>query len=218
MAVLAAAAVFTGFAPTYFLKGLYGTPALSGLLHVHGGFFTAWIVLLLVQTTLVAAQRTDLHRRLGVAGGVLAVLMTVLAYLVSIDAARRGSSIPGMSPLAFLVIPMATVVVFPSLVGAALWLRRRPDFHKRLMLLATTELLTAGIGRLPMLAASGPLGFFGVANLFIVAMALYDVATLRRVHPATLWGGLFLIVSQVVRVVLTASTSWLALAGWLVGT
>ncbi len=122
-----------------------------------------------------------------------------------------------MSPLAFLAIPMATVVVFPSLVGAALWLRRRPDFHKRLMLLATTELVVAGIGRLPVVATSGPLAFFGISDLFIVAMAAYDVATLRRVHPATLWGGLFLIVSQAVRTVMTASASWQALAGWMVG-
>ena len=216
VAVAAAVTIFFGFAPTYYLKPLYGTQALSGLLHLHGALFTSWIVLLVAQVSLVAARRTDVHRRLGVAGGVLAGVMTVLAYLVSVDAARRGSTIPGMSPAAFLAIPLATVVVFPSLVGAALWFRRRPDIHKRLMIISTAELLPAGIGRLPAMANAGPLGFFGGADLLVVLTAVYDLAVLGRVHRATLWGGLFLIGSQVVRVLVTGTAGWSSFAGWLV--
>jgi hypothetical protein len=217
IAAAAAITVFAGFAPTYFLKQVYGTPALSGLLHVHGAAFSSWIVLLIVQTMLVAAGRTDIHRRLGVAGGVLAAGMTVLAYFVSVDAARRGSTIPGMSPLAFLAIPFATVVVFPSVVSAALWYRRRPDIHKRLMVVSTAELLPAAVGRLPFVVNAGPLGFFGGADLVIVAIAIYDYATLRRLHPATLYGGLFIIASQVIRVLVTASPAWTSFAQWLLG-
>jgi hypothetical protein len=72
MAIVAALTVFVGFAPTYFLKALFGAPSLSPLLHVHGLLFTSWIVLLAAQTALVAGRRTDVHRRLGLAGGVLA--------------------------------------------------------------------------------------------------------------------------------------------------
>ena len=206
---------FYGFSPTYFLKQ-DGTPPLSVLLHFHGAIFSSWIVLLIVQTSLIAARRTDLHRRLGVAGGVLAAVMTVLAYRASIDAARRGSSIPGMSPMAFMAIPLGTVVVFPSLVGAALWFRRRSDVHKRLMLISTAELLPAAFGRMPILLNSGPLGYFGTADLLVVLVAIYDLVTLGRVHRATLWGGLFLIASQVGRTLVTGSASWASFAGWLI--
>ena len=216
MAVLAAAVVFTGFAPTYYLKGVFRTDALSPLLQVHGALFTAWILLLVTQTTLVAARRTDVHRRLGVGGGVLAVVMMVAAVLVSIDGARRGAAPPGIPPLAFLVVPLATVVVFPVLIGAAFWLRRQPDAHKRLMVIGTAELVTAGVGRLPGVSAGGPLAFFGVTDLFIVVLWTYDYMTRGRVHPAALWGGLFYIASQPLRLALGGTSAWLAFATWLV--
>ena len=216
MAITAAAAVVGGFGPTYYFKRWSGTPPLSSLLHLHGALFTSWLVLLITQIALVAARRTDVHRRLGIAGGALAVVMTVLAYIVSIDAARRGSTIPGMSAEAFMAIPMATVAVFPALVGAALWFRRRSDVHKRLMLLATAELIVAGVARLPVISTSGPLAFFGVSDLFLVAMAIYDIRTLGRVHRATLWGGAFLLLSQVVRVLLTGLPAWESMARALI--
>ena len=80
--MLAAVVVFAGFAPTYFLQRVFGTPELSPLLHVHGFLFSSWIAWSVVQTTLVAARRTDIHRRLGVAGAALATAMMVLAVLV----------------------------------------------------------------------------------------------------------------------------------------
>ena len=74
ISVIIAATVFAGFAPTYFLKSYFASPPLMPLLHLHGLVFTSWIVLLLTQTTLVAANRTDIHRRLGIVGGVIAVI------------------------------------------------------------------------------------------------------------------------------------------------
>src|SRR5687768_18330417 len=74
MAVAFVITVFAGFARTYYLRPYFGAPALTPLLHLHGVIFTSWLALLLVQTTLVAANRTRIHRRLGVAGAVIAVL------------------------------------------------------------------------------------------------------------------------------------------------
>src|SRR3712207_2906720 len=74
MAVAAAAVVFAGFARTYYLKPYFGTPSLTPLLHLHGVLFTSWIVLFVVQTTLVAVRRVNVHRRLGAVGGAVAVL------------------------------------------------------------------------------------------------------------------------------------------------
>ena len=205
--------VFAGFAPTYYLKSAYGTRELPLLFHVHGAAFTAWMLLLIVQTSLVAAGRTPLHRRLGVAGGVLAASMTVLALLMAIDNGRRATN---DTSLGFMIVPMGTVVVFPALVGAALWWRRNPATHKRLMMIATMELIAAGVGRLPAVGALGPLGFFGGADLPLIALLIHDRATTGRVHPATLWGGAFLIASQVARIAAGGSPAWLAAARWLI--
>ena len=150
MAVAAALTVFVGFAPTYYLRGMSAARPLSGLVHLHGMLSTTWMLLFLVQTGLVSARRTDIHRRLGVAGGLLAVLLLVVGYMTAVEAARHGVAPPGgPPPLAFLAVPLGTIAVFAILVGAALYSRTRPETHKRLMLLATIALLT------PALAASG---------------------------------------------------------------
>lgn len=205
-----------GFSPTYFLRAGSDLPPLLPLLHVHGALFTAWLALLLTQTTLVAARRTPVHRRLGIAGMVLAAAMFVVGYLAAINAAQRGSALPGMTPQAFLIIPILGIVAFAVLVAAAFGLRRRPDYHKRLMMLATTGgLMGAGIARIPAMASAGPLGFFGVSDLFVVALALYDLAMLRRIHPATLAGGAFIVALQAVQLTGANSSTWLAIAALL---
>jgi hypothetical protein len=210
MTVAFTVVVFIGFAPTYFLRALSDQPALSWLVHLHGALFTAWIVLLLVQTTLVAAKRTDLHRMLGVAGGVLAASTIPVGYIVAISAARRGAL-----PAGFLIVPIGGLIVFPILTGAAFLLRRRHDCHKRLMLIATIELLNAAVDRLPGVLAAGLTPFYPGTDLFLLALVAYDTVTLRRIHPATLWGGLFLVSMQALRVEFMNASVWLAVARWL---
>lgn len=214
MPMLMALAVLYGFSRSYYFKLSFGTPVLSPLFHLHGALFTSWMFLLVVQTSLVAAGRTPLHRRFGVAGGVLAAAMTMVAVLVSRALGSRAPADP--MALGFLAVPLATVVVFPAFVGAALWWRRFPETHKRLMLLATLELLPAGVARWPILADSGPPGFFGLPALVVVVMAIYDRVTRGRVHGATLWGGLFLIASYVLRIATANTAAWQAFARWFV--
>jgi hypothetical protein len=214
MPAVMAVVVFVGFAPSYYLKSAYGTPALSPLYHLHGLLFTGWMLLMLVQPALVAVRRTDLHRRIGSIGAVLIVAMTVAAYLVSIDIGRRGAAPPGIPALAFMLVPLSTVVVFPALAGAALYWKHVPQTHKRLMLIATLELVPAGLGRIPALLNTGPLGFFGVTDLFIVAMLAYDRVTTGRFHRATIYGGGFLLASQVARVIIGGTSAWQSIAGW----
>lgn len=222
MAIAMAVVCFAGFAPSYYLKTQFGTPPLRPWVHVHGIVFSLWMVLLVVQTALVANGRVALHRTLGVAGTVLAVLMVVLGAVAAIG---RGQVVtPGVPQdviLAFLAITAGALVAFPSLVGAAVLLRRNAAAHKRLMMLATTVILAAAVHRLLMRLvdpAITPPYFFGANDLFIVAIAVYDVVTRRRVHPATIWGGLAVILAQCLSLVLAGSKTWLAFAHWATGT
>ena len=217
MAVLIAITVFAGFSRTYFLKSYFGSPDLSLLLHLHGLVFTSWILLFVVQTTLVASRRTDIHRRLGVFGGVLAALVVIMGTATAILRVKGGSNpIPGVPPLSFLAIPLFDMLLFAILVGAALYYRHRADVHKRLMTLATIDLLAAPIARLHFsFLPPGPPTFFALTDLFIVACIIYDLATRRRVHPATLWGALLIVASQPLRLMISGTPAWLAFAGWL---
>jgi hypothetical protein len=217
MAVAMAVTVFAGFSRSYFLKAHFGTPELSLLLHVHGLVFTSWVLLFLSQTTLVAAGRTDVHRRLGVAGAVLAALVLILGTTTAILRVKGGAApIPGVSPLSFLAVPLFDMVVFAILIGTGLYFRRKLETHKRLMTLATISLLSAPIARLPFgVLKAGPPAFFGLTDLFIVALLVYDLATRKKVHPATIWGGLLIVASQPLRLMISGTPAWLAFAGWL---
>ena len=218
LAIVMALCVFIGFAPSYYMKAHFGVPpVLTPLLQFHGAVFTLWIVLLVTQTQLVANNRTQLHRQLGVAGGIVAMLMTILAAAVPITRLRAGvfGQAPGSPPASVLLaVALATVIVFPVLIGCALYYRNRPDYHKRLMIIATAELLSAAFGRFPVVGGN-PLTFFAATDLIVVALAVHDGLTIRRVHPATLWGGLFLILSQPARLLITGTSGWLAFAAWL---
>ena len=218
MTIAMLATVIAGFGPSYYFSSVSASAReLTPALHLHGAAFTTWMLLLVVQSTLISAGRVDIHRRLGVAGAVLGACMMVLGAYVAISRLRAGllGAPPGVSVAGVLAIALATVVVFPTLFGSALLLRRRTDYHKRLVLLATCELVLAAVARLPGVAAGGPAAFFGVTDLFVVALVVYDLSTRGRIHPATLWGGLFFIASQPLRLVIGSSGPWQSFATWL---
>jgi hypothetical protein len=218
MAIAIAITVFAGFSRSYFLKAWYGTPELSRLLHLHGLIFTTWVLFFLLQTSLVASGRTYLHRRMGIGGAVLAALVLLVGTTVAIMRVKSGraSPIPGVPPLSFLAIPLFDMVVFAILVSTALYFRRRLEIHKRLMTLSMITLLPAPIARMSFLPLPpGPPTFFALADLFIVAMLVYDLSTRKKVHPATIWGGLLVVASQPLRLMIAGTPAWLAFAGWL---
>jgi hypothetical protein len=211
--------VLAGFARTYYLKGLFGTPALPGLLvHLHGIVMTSWVVLFVVQVWLVAARRTRLHQRLGVLGAILAGLVFLVGVVTAINAAARGSS-SGPPPLQFLVVPLGDMLVFAILIGTALHFRRRMEIHKRLMLLAAVNLLTPAIARIPLqfIETGGPLVFFGLTDVCVLACVGFDTVKQRRLRPVFVWGTLLIVASQPLRLLLAGTDAWMRFAAWLVG-
>ena len=85
------------------------------------------------------------------------------------------------------------------------------------MLLATINLVTAAIARWPGVFALAPIGFFGLTDLFIVALAIWDLRARGRLHRVTLWGGLLVVVSQPLRLMISSTEGWLAFARWATG-
>jgi hypothetical protein len=222
MAVAMALVCFAGFAPSYYLKAQFGTPAaLKPMIHFHGLVFTAWMVLMIVQTSLISAAKLQLHRRLGIASTVLVALMVVSgAGVIWGRATTVTPNVPHEMILAFMAIATVALVMFPALIGTALWLRRNAGAHKRLMVLATTVFLSAAVHRLLMFLvdpAVSPPVFFGATDLFIVALAAYDLVSRGRIHAATLWGGFAVIASQAGSLLLAGSSAWMSFAHWATG-
>jgi hypothetical protein len=210
--------VLIGFARTYYLKGFFATPPLPSLVvHLHGIVMTAWVVLFLVQVSLVAKRRTKTHQRLGVLGAVLAALVVVVGVLTALYATARGAT-PGPPPIQFLIVPLGDMVVFAILIGAALYYRRRMDVHKRLMILAAVNMMAPAIARIPLsfIANGGPLAFFGLTDICLLVFVAFDTIRHRRLHPVFLWGTLFLIAMQPLRLAIAQTDAWSRFATSLV--
>jgi hypothetical protein len=228
MGIAAMATVFFGFAPSYYLKsithlahyptGLPVSQSFTPLVHVHAIVFTCWILLFVTQSTLVAAGRTDIHRRLGIAGAVLAPCMIVLGSLFAIRGARDGWNPGGPYPdsLAFLIVGMTDILVFSAFVSAGLYYRRQPEVHKRLMLLGTVGgLMWPAITRMPYVAGR-PILMFGLLSALVLASAVRDRLIHARVHPVSLWGGLLILAAFPIRMAIGLTGTWHSIAAWLI--
>lgn len=212
--------VFIGFTPTWFMMQWFGAPPLPWIVHLHGVVFTAWILLYAAQTTLVAADRRDLHRKLGAGGAILGPGLLFLGVVVAIEGAQRGAGGPNRDQLGFLIYPLANIATFAVLLTTALLMRSRAAWHKRLMLLTMLPILTTPLARIGAMAGSPlppPLTGMLLADLFLIALAVHDGRTLGKLHPATLWGGGALLASEIVRVAIGKTEAWRALAAQIVG-
>ncbi|WP_158787068.1 hypothetical protein [Granulicella sp. L46] len=211
------AMVLYGFARTYFLVGMVAAPLPNKLIHVHGAVFTSWMILLIVQTALVATKKVKLHMTLGLFGFGLAVAMVVLGTTAAVDALRRGQGPLGLDAQTFFVIPISGMLLFGTLVFFAYKLRRNTEAHKRLILLATMSLMDAAVGRWqhPAILQRIP----PTQDLVILALLLmlvgFDLFNLHRVSKYTWRGALFVIVVHLVRVPLGHTTAWHAMTARL---
>jgi FtsH-binding integral membrane protein len=216
MALLLLATSFVGFAPTYYLAGVFHAPLPTLIIHLHGAAFSCWILLLVAQTSLVFAGRGDIHRRLGVAGFLLACLMIVLGVLAATDSLVRQVGPPGRDPKTFYIVPLTDMLIFAILVFFAFRARSNPPAHKRLILIATIGLTIAAIARWPLAMVNrDPVAAGRFSYIFLLMLAAYDLWSTRRVHRATLWAGALLIFVQQVRAPIGTTAAWHAFASWV---
>ena len=216
--VLFAAALvlgIAGFAPTYFLKYWFETPPLTLRVHIHALLFTAWLCLLLYQSVLIRTRNYATHARLGKAALLIVALMVITGFMVVLQKPR-----PTEAARAFIFTPLLSLVLFPLFVAAAIRFRRDAATHKRLMWLATMLFMGAPLTRLLVMAGvqlTPYLNHLVTYLLLLVPLLVYDLWRYRRLHPATLWGGLMLLVRHPIHEWIAFSPEWQRLAAALTG-
>ena len=184
MALAAIATAIAGFGPAIFDPASRKAP-LTWVVGLHGVVFGAWLLLFLTQTLLASKGRIAVHRRLGYAGALLAVLMVVSGYFTTIAMARRGYDLSGDligdsgDMLMLMVFQLGDVLCFGALVAFAVMFRHRSDVHKRLMLLATVgglmpAALSHIIGHSPILRGFHPAIILIPYIAFLFAGAVHD--------------------------------------------
>jgi hypothetical protein len=228
MALAALAVIFSGFATSYYLwpltrathfpAGQPISPSLPLVVHLHAVAFTGWLILLTVQSRLVVRGEVTRHRRLGRLGvGFLPImLLTGLVTAVTGARARWNPGGPYRDALSFMFVGVADLIVFASLTVAGLAWRRRPDFHKRLMLLGTVGgLMWPAITRMPLVAGRLPL-MFGLLATLVLAPAIRDFIVKSHARWLSLGVGLAVLATFPLRVVIGNSETWRSLAVWIV--
>jgi hypothetical protein len=222
LAIAALAAVtVVSFARTYYLKFLFGLPPLTLAAHLHGLIATLWLGLHFTQARLIAAHRVALHKRLGIFAACVGAVLAVHGFHFAIAGVAAGHAPPGRDPLQFLSVPMGTISMFVLFLVSALALRRKREWHKRLMFLASLTLILPAAGRLDTLIMV-PLGLpraiigLWLTVAFVAWAWANDWRNLHRIHPAYLIGGIALLVSLPARRALGFTAEWLPIAHWIV--
>jgi hypothetical protein len=209
---------FAGFAPSFYLRtAAFEGPPLTAFIFIHAAMMTIWMLGIVLQTSLIAARNTALHRTFGWLFAALAVGIVLTGPQLGIATIQRGAMPPGLTAEQFFMLPMAGAVMFAIFVGLGILKRKSAQAHKRLMLLSTIAILDAATARMPGMFDAGPLAFFAAADLFIVAGVVYDLAARGRVHPVWIYGGLAIVASQVLRLMLSSTEAWASLVRYLVG-
>ena len=219
------AAVLGGFVPEIVAHVRQSGFTYPLIVHVHAFVFVGWLALFTVQAGLINTGRRALHRRLGwvLLGWAVAVVVVGPITALIVDGAEYAAD--HMPPL-FLSIQFTDMAAFAGLTGVGFLSRRRPDVHRRLMLMGTIYLTDAGFGRLigPLVMSHfplNPLTFFSYVyagpDLLMLAVGAYDLLTVRRLHPAYLAGLAYVAVNQAVALTLAFNPVWMRFAVTLIG-
>jgi hypothetical protein len=183
-------AVFILFAFGQFAaRGFVDVRAMPIVVHAHAIAMTSWLAVLVGQATL--AQRFDrvTHRRLGWLSLGLVVAIPPLAIATAITMIRQHAIPPFFTPAFFLSLVAVEAVTFFAMVAAAIVMRRRTDWHRRLMIGSTLLLLEPALGRalpMPLLGAWGEWLAMAVQLGVAALLVRHDLATRARIHRATL--------------------------------
>jgi hypothetical protein len=224
MWLAAVTAVAAGFGRSFYGMAT-GSSELSTIVHIHSAVFGGWLVLFIVQVWLVASRNIRVHMSLGYFGVALAVLMVIVGIVTAIAGAKRGFTLdPAIDPLAYMAFPLGNLLAFAVLVGLAYSYRRRPETHRRLMLISTvgplmTAPLTHFFAQLPnRFNSNPPIYFLLVLSVLVFASPVYDRITLGRFNKVSLWSSVAVFIwGNILAAAIVPSLAWHKIAETLVG-
>lgn len=156
------------------------------ILYVHAVVYTCWLVLLIAQSALIRARNPRLHRRLGYFGAGFAAAMVVIGIATTVVMGRIQVERMGLEAGMFIYRPIEDIAFFAAAIGLAIHWRKRPDFHRRAIVLAACALTPPAISRIPGIHSLGMV-YLGTDLLVMIAI-LHDLLTLRRVHEVYRYG------------------------------
>jgi hypothetical protein len=217
-ACLAAVIAAVGFWPSYFGPLLAGGVDRPAFIHLHATVYVGWLALFIAQAAFAVFRRMDLH----VAAGNVGIGYGVLVIVVGLGAAFgmfavRVHAGDTADATMRLLAPLADMVFFTPLFIAAVRYRRKPEIHKRLMLVATTLLLVAAVGRMPIGPGPARLLLLLVWASPILLGMIYDALRFRRAHPVFLLGLAIIGIRRAVGLLVPGTVAWQATGAWLAG-
>ncbi len=186
-----AMAAIVAFAFSFHLAMGRSSFAAPFYVHVHAVLFMGWVAFYLLQNALIATGSTGLHKRLGWVGAGWAALLVVVGIFTTVVMARKGTTPFFFEPAYFLVMNSMTVLCFGALTAAAIVLRRRTDWHRRLHFCGMSFLIAPAFGRLlplPLMIPWAGWAVFAAVLIFPVIGVVADLRRTGRVHPAWWWG------------------------------
>lgn len=220
MSLLVAAVVIYGFSHTVNQNLIHATPPRPWLLWVHGTLFSAWVAFFILQSSLVRTRNVGIHRTLGWFGAALAASMTVVGITTAIVMRRfdlRFEPADVAGPVAFIIVPFWDIACFTVLFWLAVNWRRKPELHRRLMLMATCVLTAAAWGRMPNQTFAFYWFYSGVDALIFLGI-LRDLVVTKRVHRAYLVALPVLVAGQVfvMRTLMSGAPWWVRISNAIV--
>src|SRR5579862_9597023 len=212
--LIIAAVVVAGFSQTFGPRLLHPPSPRPPIIYFHVAVFASWIMLFLLQTALVATGNVKLHRKVGLLGIALGVTLAITGVAVSIVSLIAYTR-PGHSdPAPFLAIFLNDMIQFAAFFGLAIYWRKKPEFHRRLMFIATCTLLSAPTIRLLPVGLDDSRNkwiYVGVDALILLGLGR-DWIINKRIHPVYLYGLPAAFIGQLIALHLDLSRSptWMA--------
>jgi hypothetical protein len=216
MSLLIAVVVVYGFSHTIGQNLLHASPIPPFVLTIHAIVFPGWVLFFILQTALVRTHNVPLHRTLGWFGLAFAIGVLVIGYMTATGMERFLLQQQRTKTAAFLIIQLMDLICFAIPFSLAIYWRRRPEFHRRLMLVASCALTDAAFGRFPFLPH--PFSPAGLDALIFLGI-LRDLIVDRRIHKVYLYAFPLFILFQIfcVQTYLHTAAWWVHIASVLVG-
>ncbi len=195
MSLVMAGFVVWGFGRTVDANLLHAKQPKPVLLWFHGAIFSAWVLLFIVQSALVRVRKVSLHRALGWFGAALAATMVISGILVTPVMMRFDIRVlHRMTVGSFLSILWCDMIIFGACMALAIYFRKRPQDHRRLVFMASCQLMQAAFVRLPYLGIHDL--FYPALDALIVAGISRDLVVDGRVNRVYVYGFPAMIVLQ----------------------